>query len=111
MAEGEVGYDAVGSADDVPEGSIAAFQVGQTKVAVAHAGGSWYAFQELCTHRQCSLTEASIEGEVLVCACHGAEFSMVTGEVLGGPAPEPIDIYRATVTGGQLMIDVRAADA
>jgi 3-phenylpropionate/trans-cinnamate dioxygenase ferredoxin subunit len=46
------------------------------------------------------------EGLSLFCPHHFAEFDVRTGEVLGGPAPGPLQTYAARVVDGALEIDV-----
>jgi nitrite reductase/ring-hydroxylating ferredoxin subunit len=42
-------------ASEIPAGSITAIDVRGTRVAVANVGGTYYAFNDACTHEQCSL--------------------------------------------------------
>ena len=51
MAEFEV----VAKADDLKEGDMRAFDLRGTKIAVANVAGTFYAFGDTCTHRECSL--------------------------------------------------------
>ncbi|MDP9341146.1 MAG: non-heme iron oxygenase ferredoxin subunit [Actinomycetota bacterium] len=94
----------VGSAQDVPTGEVRAFQVGSVPVAVANVDGTFYAFDDTCTHRQCSLAEGDLDGTTITCACHGSEFDVTTGEVLNGPAAEPVASYPVQVEGGAIQV-------
>jgi len=42
-------------AEDLGEGDIRAFDVRGTKIAVANVDGTFYAFDDTCTHMGCSL--------------------------------------------------------
>ena len=42
----------------------------------------------------------------MTCACHGSEFEVTTGDVLGGPAREPVDSYDLTVEGDEIRVDL-----
>ena len=90
----------VGKLDDIADGEIAPFEAGDVKVAVANVDGTLYAIDDTCTHRGCSLAEGDVEGTSVVCACHGGEFDLGTGEVLGGPPTEPIHTYEVHVRDG-----------
>ncbi|MGH2653558.1 MAG: Rieske (2Fe-2S) protein [Actinomycetota bacterium] len=94
----------VGGKDQVPEGEMRQFQVGGEDVAVANVDGELHAFSDVCTHRQCSLAEGDLDGTTVTCACHGSEFDVTTGDVLGGPAVEPVQTFRVTVEGDDLKI-------
>jgi 3-phenylpropionate/trans-cinnamate dioxygenase ferredoxin subunit len=97
-------FTTVGRADDVPEGEMRSYQVAGEDVAVANVGGTLYAFSDICTHMQCLLTEGDLEGTTVTCACHGSEFNVTTGDVLGGPAVEPVETYDVETDGSELKI-------
>jgi 3-phenylpropionate/trans-cinnamate dioxygenase ferredoxin component len=94
----------VGRAQDLQEGSIRAYDVRGTRIAVANVGGAFHAFDDTCTHRQCSLAEGDLEETTVICACHGSEFDVRSGAVLEGPAREPVEVYEVRVEGGDLEI-------
>ena len=96
----------VGRTDDVPEGEIRQFQVGGEDVAVANVDGEFYAFGDTCTHMQCSLADGDLEGTTVTCACHQSEFDVTSGDVLNGPATEPVDSFEVSTEGGELKIRV-----
>jgi nitrite reductase/ring-hydroxylating ferredoxin subunit len=90
----------------VPTGGLAVVDVRGTGIAVANVGGTFYAFDDTCTHEQCSLAEGDLAGTTVTCMCHGAEFDVRTGEVLAPPAPLPVKVYRTRVDGASLQIEV-----
>lgn len=92
--------------NEIPVGGIAAVDVRGTRIAVANIGGRYYAFDDTCTHEQCSLAEGDLAGTTVTCMCHGAEFDVRTGEVLAPPAPMPVKVYRTRVEGDALQIEV-----
>src|SRR5215210_3064008 len=100
MAEFEV----VAGADDLKEGEMRVFDVRGTQIAVANVAGKFYAFGDTCTHRQCSLAEGDLEETTVICPCHGSEFDVTSGEVLRGPAREPVGAYEVRVEGDSLEI-------
>jgi nitrite reductase/ring-hydroxylating ferredoxin subunit len=96
----------VGKADDLKPGELAAFEAGGIRIAVANADGQLFAIDELCTHEQCSLAEdGTLEGRVVTCGCHGAQFDVTTGEVLAPPAPEPLKAYPVHVEQGEIVVE------
>ena len=96
----------VGKAEEVAEGDAKAFSVGGQEIAVARAGGTLYGFSDICTHRQCNLSlGGEIDGASITCECHGSMFDMTTGEVLGGPATEPIATFPVREENGELLIE------
>ena len=77
----------VGSAGSVPEGEVTAFGLGDRQVAVANVEGDLHAFDDVCTHQQCSLAEGELDGTTIECPCHGSQFNPnEAGKVMQGPA-------------------------
>jgi nitrite reductase/ring-hydroxylating ferredoxin subunit len=92
---------------DVPVGGITAVDVDGKRIAVTNVGGTYYAFDDECTHEQCSLAEyGEIGGATVTCTCHGSEFDVATGRVLAPPAQTPLAVYRTLVEGDALKIEV-----
>lgn len=96
----------VGKAADVVEGGLAAFDVGDHRIAVAKAGGKLYAFDDDCTHEQCSLSDGDLEGTTVTCVCHGSQFDVTTGAVLNSPATEPLTVYPITVESEEIKVEI-----
>ena len=92
---------------EIPVGGITAIDVRGTRIAVANVGGTYYAFDDECTHEQCSLAEyGELAGTTLTCTCHGSEFDVRTGKVLAPPATVPVKVYPVRVVDGALQIEV-----
>ena len=92
---------------EIPAGAIVAVDVRGTRIAVANVGGTYYAFDDACTHEQCSLTEmGDLAGTTVTCTCHGSEFDVRTGKVLAPPATVPVKVYATRVEGDALHIEV-----
>ena len=97
----------VAKADEVGEGDVKAYQVGDQLVAVARVGGELLAFSDICTHKQCNLSSGGeIDGTVIECECHGSQFDMKTGDVVNGPATDPIAVFGVRDEGGELQVSV-----
>src|SRR5512145_649306 len=92
---------------EIPAGSVTAVDVRGTRIAVASVGGLYYAFDDECTHEQCSLAEyGEVAGTTLTCTCHGSEFDVRTGNVLAPPATVPVKVYPVRIAGDALQIEL-----
>ena len=92
---------------EIPPGDVKAIDVRGTLIAVANVDGTYYAFDDTCTHEQCSLAEGEmLTGTTVTCFCHGSEFDVRTGQVLAPPAVEPVKVYRTRIAGDALEIEV-----
>jgi nitrite reductase/ring-hydroxylating ferredoxin subunit len=99
-------FATIAKASDIPSGELAAFEVEGTQVAIANVDGVFYAFDDTCTHKACSLTEGYLEGTTVLCPCHGSLLDITTGAVLAPPAVEPVRSYRVRVEGNALQVEV-----
>ena len=73
---------------------LALVVVDGTRLAIGRANGRFYAIDDTCTHEQCSLSaDGTLEGTVVTCGCHGAQFDVTNGAVMAPPAPEPVRAY------------------
>jgi uncharacterized protein YbjT (DUF2867 family)/nitrite reductase/ring-hydroxylating ferredoxin subunit len=92
-------------ASELPAGS--ALLVGDA--AVFNVAGSFCATQAKCTHRQGPLSEGKLDDSTVTCPLHGSQFNVCTGEVLRGPATDPLKTYRVTVDGDIGRVEADAA--
>jgi len=94
----------VGRADDASEGDLRRVEANGRAVCVGRTAAGWVAFDDTCTHEECSLADGELDGGVIVCPCHGSEFDVRTGDVLTPPALDPLPIYEAREEGGALLV-------
>jgi uncharacterized protein YbjT (DUF2867 family)/nitrite reductase/ring-hydroxylating ferredoxin subunit len=90
---------------ELPAGS--ALLVGET--AVFNVDGRLCATDAKCTHRQGPLDKGKLEGSTVTCPWHGSQFNVCTGEVLRGPAMDPVKTYRVIVDGDIGRVEDAAA--
>ena len=86
-------------------GEVIVVDVDRVSVAVTDLAGELVAFDETCTHRECPLSEGTIEGITVTCPCHKSRFDLRTGLPVNGPATRPIRIRTVRLDGGNLMVE------
>jgi len=79
-------------------------------VLVYNVKGEYYATDEQCTHRECSLAEGTFLGQVVTCPCHLARFDVTTGEVLSPPAKMALPVYPVKVEGNRILVEIDSTD-
>ena len=93
------------NARDIASGEMRVFDVAGTKVNIASVGGQLHAFDDTCTHRACSLAKGKLDGTTVTCPCHGSQFDVTTGEVLRGPAQQPVRSRLVQIEGESLLVE------
>jgi nitrite reductase/ring-hydroxylating ferredoxin subunit len=99
-------FETVTKKIDLAEGEVAAYDVCETWVGLAEVDGEVYAIGDLCTHAGCSLAKGQLDGTTVTCSCHGSQFDVTTGEVLRGPAAEPVPSYRVKIERGVVYVEI-----
>ena len=69
-------------------------------VVTQPAKGDFKAFSSICTHMGCPV--AQVTQGVIVCPCHGSQFSNKDGSVQAGPAPAPLPPVKIKVQGSEI---------
>jgi thiosulfate dehydrogenase [quinone] large subunit len=92
----------LGPASRLPRGQAATYgdpADGSPDILIRESDGSLKAFSAVCTHAGCTV---GYEGGVIVCPCHGGEYSAETGEVIAGPPPSGLAPKKVLEAGGQI---------
>jgi thiosulfate dehydrogenase [quinone] large subunit len=80
---------AIGPAKDVPVGGWAAFTDPKSQlpsIVIQLDAGRFVAYDAVCPHEGCTVGYVPSQS-IIVCPCHGSEFSPDSGAVIQGPAP------------------------
>ena len=91
---------------DLPPGRGKAVEVEGRRIALFNIGGTYYAIDDTCTHRGGPLSEGEVEGTTVTCPWHGASYDVITGNVLGPPAPAGVARYNVQVDGSDIKVEV-----
>jgi nitrite reductase/ring-hydroxylating ferredoxin subunit len=92
--------------DQLGNRELATFDVSGNRIAIARVGDVLYGFGDTCTHRGCSLANGDLEATIVTCPCHGSQFDVTTGDVVRGPAREPVRSYPVRLEDGALRVEV-----
>jgi Rieske Fe-S protein len=92
---------ALATTSEIPVGSGKIFT--SEKIVVTQPNsGDFKAFSAVCTHMGCIVS--SISNGTIDCPCHGSQYSISTGAVVGGPAPSPLPAQAIKVTGSNIFL-------
>lgn len=92
---------------DLAQGMKKTVMVAGRKIAIANVEGEFFAIDDTCSHEECSLgTEGFLDGNVIICGCHGSQFDMTNGKVMSLPAPTDVLSYETKVEGGDVYVNI-----
>lgn len=96
----------IGKISELEDNEIEAFPAEGRLIAVARIGDRFYAIDDRCTHKECSLSEGLLEEETVICPCHGSEFDLATGEPRALPAKEAVERFDVIVDGEDVYVKI-----
>ena len=96
------------SLEDLADGEAQQFQLGDRAVSVVRLGQDVYVIGDRCSHADVSLSGGDVDARACTVECpkHGSEFDLRTGAPLSLPAVRPVPTYVATVSGGDVLVDL-----
>jgi 3-phenylpropionate/trans-cinnamate dioxygenase ferredoxin component len=75
-------YIRVADQAELPANKMIMVVVGGKEVLLANVDGSYYAIANKCSHFGGSLSKGSLEGSIVTCPRHGAQFDVKTGQAI-----------------------------
>lgn len=103
IAEGGFGAKVVaGRSKEFKKNTVSLVQKGHFYIS-ALEDGSLLALWTRCTHLGCTVPWRTDEKQ-FHCPCHSSLFN-AKGEVIGGPAPRPLDMFPIQIVDGNVVVD------
>ncbi len=99
-------YTWAAEAKDLIPGTMLAARVDGKALLLVNLEGELYAMSDFCTHQKCYLHNGKLEGKVLTCPCHSADFDVTTGAALSAPAKDPLPMYSVKVEGNDILVEI-----
>ncbi len=100
----------IGKLSEFSEGKMKRVSVKGKDLLIANMGGTVYSIDDVCTHEECSLADGFLQGEVVTCGCHLAQFNVKTGKKVANPASgtnigdEPA--FKVKVENNEVFVEV-----
>lgn len=99
-------YIELASVDEIKNGELKVFNVNGESIILINLNGEFFAYRNQCSHMELELNDAEIDGEILTCPWHGAQFNIRTGDVVRLPASEPLEKYEVKVENGKILLKI-----
>lgn len=97
----------VGKTSDILPGKMIKVSVDGRDVLVANIDGKYCATDDSCTHSGSSLSEGKLDGCVITCGWHAAEFDCKTGKLVKFPAKiRDLTSYNVIVESDSVFVEL-----
>jgi len=96
----------IGKASDLAVGGVAAFtnpNNGEPSYVLQPKAGTYLAYSGVCTHQGCTVGYDQPSNQ-FACPCHGARFDAANGDVVRGPAQQPLTKLNVVEASGNLYL-------
>jgi len=84
LKEINMAFISVADIAELPANTMKVVVVDDKEILLANVDGSFYAIANKCTHLGGSLSKGSLDGSIVTCPRHGAQFNVKTGQVITG---------------------------
>jgi nitrite reductase/ring-hydroxylating ferredoxin subunit len=101
------GFVPVARASELSPGAMTWVALDRERVLIANVGGLFYGLQDACGHRQAALSKGKLDGHVVECPLHFAQFDVRTGKLLSGPVAADVPTYEVRVEGDTVYLKRR----
>jgi 3-phenylpropionate/trans-cinnamate dioxygenase ferredoxin subunit len=99
-------WHAVAKVSEIDDPGKVLVEVDQQLVALFHAGGQFYALDDVCTHDGGELVSGVLDGNEIACARHGAKFDIRTGQHVSMPATSPTRVHEVKLEGDDVYVRI-----
>jgi len=97
-------FTKIASVGEIGTGRSKSFGNGGARIAIFNADGAFFAVEDCCSADGWPLSEGTLIGSAVVCACDKALFYLPTGECLDPPHPARLAIYELRIVGNEIGI-------
>ncbi len=98
-------WETVCEESELAIGDMKQYLIDGEPIAVYRLERGWFATADTCTHQDCSLTEGNIDGQEIVCPCHGGAFAIDTGRATRMPCVIRLETYPIRIRDGHIEIE------
>ena len=78
-------FEKVAETQEISPGKMKAVKFGAEDVLLANVNGTYYAIRNVCTHEGGNLSKGTLQGSILTCPKHKAQFDVTTGTLVSPP--------------------------
>ncbi len=96
-----------GKISDITPGKMIKASIDGKDVLIANIDGKYCATDDTCTHSGSSLSEGKLDGCIITCGWHGAQFDCKTGKLSKFPAKiRDLTSYNVVVESNNVFVEM-----
>ena len=75
-------------------------------IVIINIDGNYFAINDTCTHAGGSLSEGKVEGSIITCDWHGAQFDCKSGKLVKFPAKiNDLESYNVVIESDTIFVE------
>ena len=78
-------FEKVAETSEISSGQMKAVKFEEKEVLLANVNGVYYAMGGICTHKGGNLSKGTLQGNIVSCPKHNAQFNVTTGKAVSSP--------------------------
>jgi nitrite reductase/ring-hydroxylating ferredoxin subunit len=94
----------VAKTTDLLPGQMKWVAVNGERRVLANVEGTFYAISDVCGHRNAPLSRGKLDGYLIECPLHFAQFDVRTGDLVNGPVSTAVAVYQVRVEGETVYV-------
>ena len=97
----------VAKAGFLEPGELMYVEVEDEPVCLINLDGELFALNDICTHEEASLSDGTIDGDMIECPLHGGAFDIRTGAAAAMPVVVAVEKYEVRIVGDEVQVAVK----
>ena len=102
----QLSFVEIASETDLANGERLFVEIEGLPIVIFNIAGQLFAIGDVCSHDNGPLGDGLLDGNLIVCPRHGAEFDIRTGKAVTLPAVVDIPAYPVLVVDGKIEIGI-----
>ena len=96
----------VAKTNEIKPNQIKQVSIDGKDIVVMNIDGNYFAINDTCTHAGGSLSEGKVEGSIITCDWHGAQFDCKSGKLVKFPAKiNDLESYNIVIESDTIFVE------